>query len=45
MQTEAIILSAPRQLSLGRVELTAPGPQDLVIRVDHSGVSTGTEKL
>ncbi|NBD30022.1 MAG: chlorophyll synthesis pathway protein BchC [Alphaproteobacteria bacterium] len=38
-------MSAPRQLSLGRVELTAPGPQDLVIRVDHSGVSTGTEKL
>ncbi|CUX80868.1 MAG: 3-hydroxyethyl bacteriochlorophyllide a dehydrogenase BchC [Roseibaca calidilacus] len=45
MQTQAIILSAPRQLSLGMVELTAPGPQDLVIRVDHSGVSTGTEKL
>lgn len=45
MQTQAIILSAPRQLSLGQVELTVPGPQDLVIRVDHSGVSTGTEKL
>jgi len=45
VQTQAIILSAPRQLSLGKVELTAPGPQDLVIRVDHSGVSTGTEKL
>ena len=45
MQTDAIILSAPRQLSLGKVGLKAAGPQDLVVRIDHSGVSTGTEKL
>ena len=45
MQTEAIILSAPRQLALGKVGLKAAGPQDLVVRIDHSGVSTGTEKL
>ncbi len=45
MQTDAIILSAPRQLSLGRVGLKAPGPGDLVVRVAHSGISTGTERL
>jgi 3-hydroxyethyl bacteriochlorophyllide a dehydrogenase len=45
VQTQAIILSAPRQIELGMVGLQAPGAQDLVIRVDHSGVSTGTEKL
>lgn len=45
MLTDAIILSAPRQLSLGQVGLKAPGPRDLVVRIDHSGISTGTEKL
>lgn len=45
MQTDAIILSAPRQLALGRVGLKAAGPGDLVVRIGHSGVSTGTEKL
>jgi 3-hydroxyethyl bacteriochlorophyllide a dehydrogenase len=45
VHTDAIILSAPRQLALGTVGLKAPGPRDLVVRVDHSGISTGTEKL
>lgn len=45
MRTQAILLSAPRQLKLEQVELTVPGPQDLVVRVGHSGISTGTEKL
>ncbi|MGY6548724.1 MAG: chlorophyll synthesis pathway protein BchC [Roseinatronobacter sp.] len=45
MQTDAIILTAPRDLALGRVTLKAPGPSDLVVRIDHSGISTGTEKL
>lgn len=45
MQTDAIILAAPRQLDLGRVTLKAAGPGDLVVRIDHSGISTGTEKL
>ena len=45
MQTSAIILSKPRQLGLGQVGLVAPGPQDLVVRISHSGISTGTEKL
>lgn len=45
MQTDAIILSAPRQLALGQVGLKAAGPGDLVVRIAHSGISTGTEKL
>jgi bacteriochlorophyllide a dehydrogenase len=45
LHTDAILLTAPRQLSLAKVALKEPGPRDLVVRVDHSGISTGTEKL
>jgi 3-hydroxyethyl bacteriochlorophyllide a dehydrogenase len=45
VQTDAILLTAPRQLSLARVALKEPGASDLVVRIDHSGISTGTEKL
>lgn len=45
MQTDAILLSAPRQLGVAQVGLKDPSPQDVVVRVSHSGVSTGTEKL
>ncbi|NYS25615.1 chlorophyll synthesis pathway protein BchC [Rhodobacteraceae bacterium 2376] len=45
MQTAAILLKAPRALSLAQVGLVDPGPQDLVVRILHSGISTGTEKL
>jgi 3-hydroxyethyl bacteriochlorophyllide a dehydrogenase len=38
-------LEGPKALSLGNVDLTAPGAGDLVIDVRHSGISTGTEKL
>ena len=45
MQTQAVLLSAPRELRLESVPLVAPGPRDLVVRIGHSGISTGTEKL
>lgn len=45
MQTQAVILERAETLGLGEVELTPPGTGDLVIRIDHSGISTGTEKL
>lgn len=45
METNAVILSGPKNLSLGRLRLTAPKGTDVVVRVDHSGISTGTEKL
>jgi len=45
MKTSAVILSGPRQLSIEHLTLTAPGIADAVVRIDHSGISTGTEKL
>lgn len=45
MQTSAILLSAPRDVATRHVPLTPPGPEDLVVRIAHSGISTGTEKL
>jgi 3-hydroxyethyl bacteriochlorophyllide a dehydrogenase len=45
VDTTAVILEEARKLDLGRVTLTDPGKGDLLIRVDHSGISTGTEKL
>lgn len=45
MRTHAVILSGPKDLSLGEVALTPPGAADVVVAVDHSGISTGTEKL
>lgn len=45
VQTQAVILERAETLGLGEVELTPPGTGDLVIRIDHSGISTGTEKL
>ena len=45
MQTSAIILAQPRKIALGRVSLKPMGAKDLVVRVAHSGISTGTERL
>lgn len=45
MQTTAVILHGARELGLETLGLTAPGPEDLVVEVAHSGISTGTEKL
>ncbi len=45
MHSTAVILEAPRTLSLGRVALSDPGDADLVIDIHYSGISTGTEKL
>jgi len=43
--TDAVILSGPGALTLGKVGLKAPSAGDVVVRVRHSGISTGTEKL
>jgi len=45
MHATAVVLNAPRELGLQSVALADPGPRDLVIRITHSGISTGTEKL
>lgn len=45
MQTTAVILKGPRDLGIDVLEITPPVAGDLVVRIDHSGISTGTEKL
>lgn len=45
MQTNAVVLNAPKSLALETVHLTDPGPDDLVVDIAYSGISTGTEKL
>lgn len=41
----AVLLNGPEDLDVNTVQLTEPGPADIVIQVHHSGISTGTEKL
>ncbi len=45
MLTSAVILSGPQNLSIEQLSLTPPGAADVVVKIAHSGISTGTEKL
>jgi len=45
MNTLAIVLQAPMELRLDRVGLNPPGAEDVVVDVEWSGVSAGTERL
>lgn len=45
MQATAIVLSAPRQLGLSRLDLAEAGANDVVVDIEYSGISTGTERL
>lgn len=45
MDTLAVLLRGPEDLTLDTLGLTDPGPEDLVVEISHSGISTGTEKL
>ncbi len=45
METNAVILSGPKDLALGRLSLTVPKAADVVVQIAYSGISTGTEKL
>ena len=45
MLTSAVILSGPKDLSIQQLSLTPPGAADVVVKIAHSGISTGTEKL
>ncbi|WP_297779165.1 chlorophyll synthesis pathway protein BchC [uncultured Roseovarius sp.] len=45
METRAVHLRGPEDLSVDTLMLKAPGAGDLVVDVTHSGISTGTEKL
>jgi 3-hydroxyethyl bacteriochlorophyllide a dehydrogenase len=45
METQAVVMNAPGELSLSRVSLTPVGETDVVVDVEWSGISTGTERL
>lgn len=45
MDTLAVVLQAPERLMLSRVALTPPCADDVVVDVEWSGISTGTERL
>ncbi|MDN3276607.1 chlorophyll synthesis pathway protein BchC [Frankia sp. RB7] len=45
METIAVVLKQPEQIELNRLALTPPTVDDVVVDVDWSGVSTGTERL
>jgi 3-hydroxyethyl bacteriochlorophyllide a dehydrogenase len=45
MDTLAVVLEKPEQLVLSRLTLAAAGVDDVVVDIDWSGVSTGTERL
>jgi bacteriochlorophyllide a dehydrogenase len=45
MEALAVVMKRPESLSVDRVLLTPPGASDVVVDVDFSGISTGTERL
>ncbi len=45
MDTLAVLLRGPEDLTLDTLGLADPGPEDIVVEISHSGISTGTEKL
>lgn len=45
MDTLAVILEQPERIALRQLELTPAGSSDVVVDVQWSGVSSGTEKL
>jgi 3-hydroxyethyl bacteriochlorophyllide a dehydrogenase len=45
ISTIAVVLEQPEQLKLQRLPLSPPGEEDIVVDVEWSGISTGTERL
>jgi len=45
MNTVAVVLEKPECLVLSRLDLSAPGDDDVVVDIEWSGISTGTERL
>ncbi len=45
MKTMAIVLEQPEHIAFSQLELTPPGDEDVVVDIEFSGISTGTEKL
>ncbi len=45
MNTQAVVFEEPQRLSVRELSLVEPTPQDVVVAMRWSGISTGTEKL
>lgn len=45
MKTIAVVLASPEHLALDHLDLTPPGEGDVVVDIEWSGISTGTERL
>jgi 3-hydroxyethyl bacteriochlorophyllide a dehydrogenase len=45
MNTLAVVLEAPERLVLSRIDLAEPTAADIVVDIEWSGISTGTERL
>jgi len=45
METIAVVLERPEQLVLSTLDLATPTEEDVVVEVEWSGISTGTERL
>lgn len=45
IDTVAAVLREPKDLALTRLDLDPPGEAELVVDIDASGISTGTERL
>lgn len=45
MDARAIVIEEPRKLALRDLALTQPADDDVVVDIEMSGISTGTEKL
>jgi len=45
MDTVAVVMEGPQRLSLRRISLQSFEPGDVVVDIEYSGISTGTERL
>jgi 3-hydroxyethyl bacteriochlorophyllide a dehydrogenase len=45
LTTLAVVMEKPEHLRLSRLDLAQPGDADIVVDMEWSGISTGTEKL
>lgn len=45
LSTLAVVMEKPEHLRLSRLDLTSPGADDIVVDMEWTGISTGTEKL
>jgi 3-hydroxyethyl bacteriochlorophyllide a dehydrogenase len=45
LNTLAVVLQKPQHLVLSRLDLSAPGEEDVIVDMEWSGISTGTERL